>query len=94
MFNGSASQAAFYLGEIAAIISRGRDRKARHYTCMVHTKPRLNKGSATTLLLSCESCSPLLISVDEIGKERRKGSPIKGQPLDLGIVLFKKNLTP
>jgi hypothetical protein len=36
----------------------------------------------------------LLISVDEIGKERRKGSPIKGQPLDLGKVLFKKRLDP
>jgi hypothetical protein len=34
----------------------------------------------------------LLISVDEIGKERRKGSPIKGQLLDLGKVLFKKRL--
>jgi hypothetical protein len=38
--------------------------------------------------------SNLLISVDEIGKERRKGSPIKGQPLDLGKVLFKKRLDP
>ena len=33
------------IGKISAVISRGRDRKARNYTCMVRTNLRLNKGS-------------------------------------------------
>jgi hypothetical protein len=33
------------IGKISAVISRGRDQKARNYTCRVRTNLRLNKGS-------------------------------------------------